>query len=195
MYDRGVTWYCLCAPPHVVLCVHSIKRSLLLAYQSKLLEIRKAEDVRAAEKAAAAAAAAAAASDAAGTGAGAGAGADVTSEPSSAAEEAAEVELPDIVVDRRAVYADLCSRITTRCDLLMRVSPVPVAVEAAPTALPQLSRTPSTDAAHDVKSVDEAAIQAWMTSHEAVVPLATATPDQRFTIVWKYVGGSWPAFV
>ena len=91
--------------------------------------------------------------------------------------------------------ADLCSRITTRCDLLMRVSPVPVAVEAAPTALPQLSRTPSTDAAHDVKSVDEAAIQAWMTSHEAVVPLATATPDQRFTIVWKYVGGSWPAFV
>ena len=185
----------MCVLTSCCVCTHhrSIKRSLLLAYQSKLLEIRKAEDVRAAEKAAAAAATATAAALAASAppaGTGAGEGADITSEPSSAAEEAAEVELPDIVVDRRALYADLCSRITTRCDLLMRVSPVPVAVEAAPTALPQLSRTPSIDAAHDVKSVDEAAIQAWMTSHEAVVPLATATPEQRFTIVWKYVGGS-----
>ena len=83
------------------------------------------------------------------------------------------------------MYAEMCERIRSRCYLLMRVSPVPIAVATAP-AVPTLTRTPSTEA-HDAKSVDEAAIHAWLTSQEAAVPLATASPDHRFTMVWKYV--------
>jgi hypothetical protein len=83
--------------------VASVKRSLLLSYQSKLLEIRKEEEQRVEEcKKAAAAVAAATSSVSAGDSA------------DSASADDAEIEV-DIVVDRRAVYKDMCARICQVC--------------------------------------------------------------------------------
>ncbi len=87
--------------PRVPIC--SVKRSLLLTYQAKLLELRQAEERRLEEVKKAAAVASAGASESKGD------DADV--------DPAAEPEEVDFVIDRRGVYTDMCSRILARCEV------------------------------------------------------------------------------
>jgi hypothetical protein len=155
---------------------HRVKRHILIRYQAKLLELR-AEHEKKMKLAKDARPATTPAVGGVGPAAAVGAADDD--------DEAAEV--PDIVVDRRAVYAEICVAIVRRCELLARVTPVPGAVVSAPPGA-TLARTASTETAaagtaDQERLSNEAAIQAWLVSQEAVVPLREASPEQRAYVI------------
>ena len=148
---------------------HRLRRALLLAYQAKLLEIRTAREKEAAKKR--------------------GASAAPASESKGGEGDAPDAEEADEEpVDKRAIYKELCDRITARCGLLLRLSPVPV---PPPVAARSLSRQSSTDSngpgSTTNLSLEAQTLQAWRLSQETNVPLAQASPDQRFALVVKYV--------
>ncbi len=83
------------------------------------------------------------------------------------------------------MYAELCEGIIARCEVLLRVCPVPM---ATPTSVPVLGRAPSGDVLDASKqSVEGQTVQAWKSSQEKAVPLATASSESRFAMVWRYV--------